>query len=135
MSIISNNISRQSYPRLSWLMFHKIANMYRDIREKESEEATELIINLCANLNSSNTSLSSHNMDRYIWMKSISLFSRTCVASKLNPQVLFFRDHDSHFDHSVTHILRSHHTSPFILKAGDSTNDHPNDNWPNLKLE
>ena len=40
-------------------MFHKIAQMYRDIRKQESEEATSLIINICANLNSKNTSLSS----------------------------------------------------------------------------
>ena len=40
-------------------MYHKIAQMYRDIREQESEEATELILNLRANLNSKNTTLSS----------------------------------------------------------------------------
>ena len=40
-------------------MFHKIAQMYRDIKEQESEEAIELILNLRANLNSNNTSLSS----------------------------------------------------------------------------
>ena len=51
VSSISNNISRQSDPRLAWLVFHKIAQMYRDIREQESEEATELILNLCDNLN------------------------------------------------------------------------------------
>ena len=51
VSSISNNITRQSYPRLAWLMFHKIAQMYRYIREQESEEATELILNLHANLN------------------------------------------------------------------------------------
>ena len=34
VSSISNNRSRQSYPRLAWLMFHKIAQMYRDIREQ-----------------------------------------------------------------------------------------------------
>ena len=46
-------------------MFHKIAQMYRDIRKQESEKATSLIINICANLNSNNTSLSSpktHNI-------------------------------------------------------------------------
>ena len=59
MSSISNNRARQSDPRLAWLMFHKIAQMYRDIREQESEEATELILNLRANLNSNNTSSSS----------------------------------------------------------------------------
>ena len=37
VSIISNNRARQSNPRLAWLMFHKIAQMYRDIREQESE--------------------------------------------------------------------------------------------------
>ena len=40
-------------------MFHKIAQMYKDIREQESEESTELILNICANLNSNNTTLSS----------------------------------------------------------------------------
>ena len=32
VSSISNIRSRQSDPRLAWLMFHKIAQMYRDIR-------------------------------------------------------------------------------------------------------
>ena len=40
-------------------MFHKIAQMYRDIREQESEEATELILNLCDKFNSNNTTFSS----------------------------------------------------------------------------
>ena len=37
VSSISNNRSRQSDTRLAWLMFHKIAQMYRDIRQQESE--------------------------------------------------------------------------------------------------
>ena len=53
----------------------------------------------------------------------------------MNPQVLFFDGHDSHFDDRAIHILRSHHISPFILKAGDSTNDQPNDNGPNCMLK
>ena len=40
-------------------MFHKIAQMYRDIMEKESDEATELLLNLHANLKSDNNLLSS----------------------------------------------------------------------------
>ena len=40
-------------------MFHKIAQMYRDIREQESEEATELILNLCGEFNSNNTTFTS----------------------------------------------------------------------------
>ena len=74
-------------------------------------------------------------MDRDGWMKAMSLFSRTCGSSKMNPQVLFFDGHDSHLDDRATHILRSHHISPFILKAGDSTNDQPNYNGAILKLK
>ena len=74
-------------------------------------------------------------MDRYGWMKAMSLFSRTYGASKLNPQVLFFDGHDIHFEDRATHIIWSHHISPFILKNGDSTNDQTNDNGTNLKLK
>ena len=74
-------------------------------------------------------------MERDGWMKAMSLFIRTCGSSKMNPQVLFFDGHDSHFDDRATHILRSHHISPFTLKTGVSTNDQPNDNGPNLKLK
>ena len=38
---------------------HKIAQMYRDIRQQESEEATELILNLRDGFNSNNTTVSS----------------------------------------------------------------------------
>ena len=40
VSSISNNRVRQSDPRLASLMFYKISQMNRDIREQESEEAT-----------------------------------------------------------------------------------------------
>ena len=68
-------------------------------------------------------------------MKAMSLFSRTCGASNLNPQILFFGGHDRHFDDRAIHLLLYHHIYPFILKAGDSTYDHPNDNGTNLKLK
>ena len=74
-------------------------------------------------------------MDRDGWMKAMILFSRTCGASKMNTHVLFFDGHYRHFYDRATHILRSHHISLFILKAGDSTNDQPNYNGPNLKLK
>ena len=74
-------------------------------------------------------------MERDGCIKEMSLFSRTCGYSKLNPQVLFFDDHESHFDDRATHLLQSHHISKFILKAGNSTNNQPNGNGPNLKLE
>ena len=59
LSIISKNRVKQSDPRLVWMMFLKIAHMYRYIREQENEEATALILNLRANLNSNKTSFSS----------------------------------------------------------------------------
>ena len=74
-------------------------------------------------------------MDRYGWMKTLSLFIRTCGDSKLNPQVLLCDVHDSQFDDRATHILQSHHISPFILRYGESTNNQPNDNGPNLNLK
>ena len=40
VSSISNSRGRKSDPRLAWLMFYKITQMYRYIREQESEEAT-----------------------------------------------------------------------------------------------
>ena len=73
-------------------------------------------------------------MDRDGWMKAMRIFSRTCGYSNMNPQVLFFDNHDSHVADRHTHILQSHHISSFILKAVDSTNDQSNDNSPNLKL-
>ena len=59
VSSISNNMFRKSDPSLEWLMIHNISQIYKDIREQESEESTELILNLCANLKSKNTSFSS----------------------------------------------------------------------------
>ena len=59
VSSIRNKIARQNDTRLAWLMFHQIAQMYRDIMEQEIEEAIELILNICVNLNSKNTSSSS----------------------------------------------------------------------------
>ena len=55
VSSISNNRARKSDPRLAWLIFHKIDQMYRSIREQESDEATKLIINIHVNLNSNHT--------------------------------------------------------------------------------
>ena len=59
VSSIRNNRARQSDTSIACRVFHKIDQMYRDIREQEIEEATELIINIRANLDSNNTSSSS----------------------------------------------------------------------------
>ena len=74
-------------------------------------------------------------MARDVWMKAMSLFSRTCGDRKIKPQVIFFDVHDSHFDDRATHIIQYHHIYQFILKTGNSTNDQPNNNCPNLKLK
>ena len=55
-------------------------------------------------------------------------------SKNLNPQVLLYDGHDSHFDDKVIHILHSHHIKPFILKVGDSLKEQTNYNGPNLKL-
>ena len=62
-------------------------------------------------------------------------FKTVCGANKLNPQVLFYDGHARIFDNRVIHILCYHYIEPFILKAGELGNDHPNDNGPNLKLK
>ena len=74
-------------------------------------------------------------MDRDGCMKAKSLFSRTCGARNINPQVLFFYGHNSHFDDRATYFLRSHHIYPFILKDGELTNNQPNNSGHNLKLK
>ena len=68
-------------------------------------------------------------------MKATILFSRTCGASKINPQVLLFGVHDIHFDNRATHIFQFRHIFPLILEAGNSTNDQPNYDRLDLKLK
>ena len=65
----------------------------------------------------------------------MSQFSNICGASPVNNQILFFDGHDSHFnDRALTQMQRKN-IQPFILKAGESINDHPNNNGPNSKLK
>ena len=52
VSSLSNNRSNQSNPSLDWIMFHKIAHMYRDIGKKETVKAALLIQGLHVNFNS-----------------------------------------------------------------------------------
>ena len=77
----------------------------------------------------------SGNMESDVWMKAMVNFKTVYVANKLNPQVLFYDGHISHFDDRDIHNLRSNHIKPFILKVGESGNDQPHDNGPNLKLK
>ena len=74
-------------------------------------------------------------MGRDGWMKEVMNFKTVCGANKINPQVVFYDGHGSHFEIRAIHILQSNHIKPFILKAGESGNDQPNDNGPNLNMK
>ena len=74
-------------------------------------------------------------MDRDGWHKYMSHFSSMCCSSPLNPQVLFYDVHDSHFDDRVLDIICRHNIQYFKLKAGYSMHDQPNDKVPNVKLK
>ena len=58
-----------------------------------------------------------------------------CCSSPLNPQVLLYDAHDRHFDDRELDIIRKHNKQSFILKAGVSVHDHPNNKDPNMKLK
>ena len=62
-------------------------------------------------------------------------FSNICGASPVNNQILFFDGHDSYFDDRTQTQTKIKNIQPFILEAGDSINDQPNDNGPNSKLK
>ena len=72
-------------------------------------------------------------MDRDVRMKAMIHFKTVCGSKKINPQVLFYDGHSSHFDGRAIHNLCSNHIEPFVLEAGDSVNDQQNDNGLNLK--
>ena len=62
-------------------------------------------------------------------------FSNICGASPVNNQILFFDGNDSNFGNNSLTQIQSKNFQPFILKVGDSINDQPNDNTPNLTLK
>ena len=61
-------------------------------------------------------------------------FSNRCSASPVNNQIIFFGENNIHFN-GRTLTQKQGKIHPFILKAGDSINDYPNDNGPNSKLK
>ena len=62
-------------------------------------------------------------------------FSNICGASPVKNQILFFGGHDSHFGYHTLIHMELRNNIPFVLKAGDSINDQPNDNGPNPALK
>ena len=69
------------------------------------------------------------------WHKSMAYLPFICCSSPLNPQVLLYDGHASHFCYRELNIFWSHHIQYFILKSGDYVHDHTNDNSPNFELK
>ena len=74
-------------------------------------------------------------MDRDGWFKSILKFVRICGAYETNINILTFDGHDSHWDADALDHMANNFVQPFLLKAGDSTTDQPNDNGFNAKCK
>ena len=74
-------------------------------------------------------------MDSDGWHKAMSHFASMYCSSPLNPQVLFYCGHNSHFDYRSFVILCRHNIQYFVLKTGDYVHDQPNDNGPNTELK
>ena len=70
-------------------------------------------------------------MDRDGWIKAMTQFSNICGDNPVKNQILLFDGNDSHLDDRALTQMQSKNIQPFILKAGDPINDHPNDNGPN----
>ena len=73
-------------------------------------------------------------MDRDGWHKSMEPFLSMSCYSPLNHQVLFYDDHDSHFDDRELKILWRYHIQYFILKSGYSVHNQQNNISQNLRL-
>ena len=74
-------------------------------------------------------------IDRNVLMKEMMHFKTICGANNINPQVLLYDWHVSHFDKRDIHILLLHHTKTVMIKTGESINEQPNYNGPNLKMK
>ena len=73
----------------------------------------------------------SEYMNRYGWLNAMVQLFNICGASPVNNHILFFNGHNSHFDNRALKQTQSKNIQPFMLKAGESINDQPNDNGPN----
>ena len=68
------------------------------------------------------------------WLKPITQHSNVCSATSVNNKIIFFDGHGIHFDDRALIHMDQQNIQPFILKAGESVNDQPNDNGTNDKL-
>ena len=67
------------------------------------------------------------------WLKPITQHSNVCSATSVNNKIIFFDGHGIHFDDRALIHMDHQNIQPFILKAGESVNDQPNDNGTNAK--
>ena len=74
-------------------------------------------------------------MDRDKWPKDTRHFRDPLGATTWNHQVIFFDEHESHYDSESFDIMIYKFIQTFILKAGDSKNDHPNENGSNVVIK
>ena len=74
-------------------------------------------------------------MDKDGWYKVINMFTKKAGASADNIQILYYDGHDSHWDSDALDLMCERFIQPFVLKAGDSENDQPQDNGSNAKLK
>ena len=74
-------------------------------------------------------------MDKCGWLQAMDQFSNVCGNHPVKNKTIFFNGHDSHFDDRALRQTECQNIEPFVLKTGDSTNDHPNYNGPNAKLK
>ena len=84
VSNLSNNISKQSDPRLAWIMFHKVAHIYRDITKQETVQALIIIQGLHVNLESTkDTGMSPETPILYMPLKPIMNLDSTLATTVL----------------------------------------------------
>ena len=74
-------------------------------------------------------------MERDVWINTMVNFNTVYGENKINIQLLYYDDHEINFYEREIHIPHSNHIKPLFFKAGDSVNDQPNDNGPNLQLK
>ena len=62
------------------------------------------------------------------WPKSMTQLSNICGASPSNNQILLFDGYESNFDDGTLRQMIFKNIQPFVIKYGDTINDHSNDN-------
>ena len=73
-------------------------------------------------------------MDRYEWVKDMTLFSTFLTPTQLK-QILFFDGYGRHFNDCGLCYQEGGNIQPLLLKSGDSSNDHNSNNGTNGKLK